>query len=238
MISTQVDAQQKLTQSTNQVWLGYFNQTRFSNKWGIWTDLHLRSKEKFFNGLSQGIARFGITYYLKDDLKLTLGYAFVNHYPAEGHKNISQPEHRPWQQLQWHSRFPRLRLMQWVRLEERYRRKILNDDRLASGYSFNFRARYNFFAQFALGRKYFQPGTFSFVLNDEVHINVGKQIVYNYFDQNRFFVGFSYHVNQHDNLQFGYMNVFQQLATGNRYRSLQVGRVFYFHNLDLRRKKA
>jgi hypothetical protein len=230
-------AGQKQTQSVNQVWLGYFNQTRFSSKWGLWTDLHLRTKEDFVNDLSQGIIRLGLTYYLKDDVKLTAGYAFVNHFPAEGHQNISRPEHRPWQQLQWHTRYTKLRLMQWFRLEERYRRKIQDNDNLADGYDFNFRLRYNFFSQFALGKKYFQPGTFSFVVNDEVHVNFGKQVVYNYFDQNRFFLGLAYHVNRHDNLQFGYMNVFQQLPAGNRYRSSHVARVFYFHNLDIRKKK-
>ncbi|MBS1610734.1 MAG: DUF2490 domain-containing protein, partial [Bacteroidetes bacterium] len=64
----------------------------------------------------------------------------------------------------------------------------------------------------------------------------GKQIVNNYFDQNRFFLGVAYHTNKTDNIQIGYTNVFQQLATGNQYRSTNGGRVSYFHNLDLRRK--
>lgn len=235
--SSNLFAQTKQTEHVNQVWLGYFNQTRFSNKWGAWADLHLRTKEDFFNNFSQGIIRLGVTYYVNDETKLTAGYAFVNHFPADNHKNISQPEHRPWQQIQWHTKYPKLRLMQWFRLEERYRRKILNDDALADGYSFNFRLRYNFFSQFPLSKKRFQPGTLSFVANNEVHINFGKQIINNYFDQNRFFLGFNYHVNKHDNLQFGYMNLFQQLAAGNKYRSLNTGRLFYFHNIDLRKTK-
>ncbi len=232
----QLSAQTKSTAHVEQVWLGYFNQTRFNDKWGMWADLHLRTKEDFFTNFSTTILRLGLTHYLNDDTKFTLGYAYVNFFPADNHKNISQPEHRPWQQIQWHSRFPNLRLMQWFRLEERYRRKILNDDELAEGYSFNFRIRYNFFAQFPLSKKKFQPNTLSLVLNDEVLVNFGKQIVYNYFDQNRFFAGFNYHINKHDNLQFGYMNLFQQLVAGNQYRNIHTGRVFYFHNLDFRNK--
>ena len=229
-------SQTKQTGTVQQAWFAYFNQTRFSNKWGTWTDIHLRTKEDFVSGISQSILRLGLTYYLNDDTKLTAGYAYVSHYPAEGHENVTVPEHRPWQQLQWHSRYSKLRLMQWFRLEERFRRKVQNDDELAEGYNFNFRVRYNFFSMFPLSKKRFQPKTLSFVVNDEVHINFGKEIVYNYFDQNRFFLGFAYHVNKHDNLQFGYMNVFQQLAAGNKYRSNHVARVFYFHNLDLRTK--
>lgn len=37
---------------------------------------------------------------------------------------------------------------------------------------------------------------------------------------------------------FGYMNFFQQLSTGNQYRSIHTARVFYFHNMDLRKKEG
>ena len=77
-------AQVKQTETVQQAWFGYFNQTRFSNKWGSWTDMHLRTKEDFVSGISQGIIRLGLTYYLNDDTKLTAGYAYVNHFPAEG----------------------------------------------------------------------------------------------------------------------------------------------------------
>lgn len=229
-------AQQKQTEHLNQVWLGYLNQTRLSKKWGVWFDAHMRTKEDFVSGISLGMFRTGLTYYIKDNTRVTAGYSFVNFFPGDNHKNISQPEHRPWQQLQWYNTFPRMKMMQWIRLEERFKRKILNDDALADGYSFNFRLRYNILAQFPLSKKAFQPHTFSFVLNDELHINFGKEIVYNYFDQNRFFTGFNYHLNKHDNLQFGYSNVFQQLSSGNKYKSYHVGRIFFFHNLDLRKK--
>ena len=128
--------------------------------------------------------------------------------------------------------------MQWLRLEERFRRNILNDSSLADGSSFNFRVRYNFLLQVPLTKAKIQKGDFSFILNNEVHLNFGKNIVYNTFDQNRFFAGVAYNVNATDNIQFGYLNVFQQLAAGNKYRSIHGVRLFYFHNLDLRKKKA
>lgn len=232
------NAQTKTTTSVNQIWTGYFNQTRLTEKWGFWAEVQLRTKENFVDNFSQSIARAGLTYYLNDDTKLTGGYAYVTNYPGDAHKNISQYEHRLWQQLQWHTKYPKLRLMQWLRLEEKWNRRVLNDDALADGYRFNYKLRYNLLALFPLSTKKFQPNTLSFVVNDEVHINFGKQIVNNYFDQNRFFIGFAYHTNKHDNLQFGYMNLFQQLAAGNKYKNNHVARVFYFHNLDLRKKKS
>jgi competence CoiA-like predicted nuclease len=226
----------KNTTHINQAWFAYFNQTRLSNKWGIWADIQLRTKEDFVNNLSQSLNRAGITYYLTDNTKLTFGYAFINHFPGDNHANISQPEHRIWQQVQWHNKYPRLRMMQWFRLEEKFRHKIADNSHLAEGYNYNWKLRYNFLFNVPLNKKAFAPGTFSFVLNDEVHVNFGKEIVYNYFDQNRFFIGFSYHTNAADNLQFGYMNLFQQLATGNSYKNIHTARISYFHNLDLRKK--
>jgi hypothetical protein len=232
-----VSNSQKQTQNVNQIWLGYGNQTRFSDKWGMWAEAQLRTKSDFTDSFSTGIIRVGLTYYLNNDTKLTAGYAFINHFPADNHADISRPEHRPWQQIQWHTKYPKLRLMQWFRLEERFRRKVLSSDELAGGYNFNFRMRYNILALFPLSRNQFQPKSLSLVLNDEVHVNFGKEIVYNYFDQNRLFVGVAYQVNKSDNIQLGYMNVFQQLASGNRYRSTHAPRLFYFHNLDLRKGK-
>jgi hypothetical protein len=237
-ICNTVHSQEKQTQHYNQVWLAYFNQTRFGRRWGSWTDLHLRTKEDFFTNFSQSILRVGLTYYLSDVTKLTAGYAYVSTYPAEGHREVTQPEHRPWQQIQWHTKYARVKTSQWVRLEERFRRKILNDSTLASGYSFNYRIRYNFSFQTPLSNKGFEAHSFALILNDEIHLNFGKHIVYNYFDQNRFFIGVGYQASKSGQLQFGYMNLFQQLAAGNQYKSVNAARLYYVHNLDLRKKKT
>ena len=236
LIHAAATAQTKSTEHFNRIWLGYFNQTRFSNQWGLWTDLQLRTKENFVDNLSQGIVRVGLTYYVTDATKLTLGYAYVNDFPADNHKNISVPEHRPWKQVQWHTKYGKNRMMQWIRLEERFRHKVLNDDELASGYNFNFRLRYNLWYEVPLIKDGALPRSLSLIANDEVHINFGSQVVYNYFDQNRFFLGLKYQTSPHSNLQFGYMNVFQQLSAGNKYRSVDALRVFFFQNVDLRKK--
>ena len=127
-------------------------------------------------------------------------------------------------------------MMQWVRLEERFRRKLKDNDELGEGYDFNYRVRYNMMLNFAFNKKPFAPKTISYVLNDEVLLNFGKEILYNSFDQNRLFLGLQYHTNKHDFVQFGFMYFYQQLAAGNKYRYIHAARVSYFHNLDLRKK--
>jgi hypothetical protein len=222
----------KTVSHSSQSWLGYFNQSRFSKRWGSWVDAHYRTKDNLVKSSTLAMLRLGATYYINTNTKITAGYAYINHFPTDNHKNISQPEHRPWQQVQWHSNSTRFKVMQWVRLEERFRRKILNDNALNEGFHFNWRTRYNVLLQVPLSKKAFQPGSFSLSASNEIFINWGKKIVYNTFDQNRFFVGLHYHTNSHDWLQFGYMNVFQQLAGGNSYKSTHALRLFYFQNLN------
>lgn len=219
-----------------QTWLGYFNQTRLSNRWGIWFDGHFRATEQFVREPSKLIFRPGLTYYATDNLKLTTGYAFINHFPELGHAGISQPEHRLWQQVQLHTNYGKVRAMQWLRLEERFRRRIKNDEELGDGYAFDTRIRYNYLLNVPLSKKGIVPRAFSVVLTDEIFINLGPRIVYNKFDQNRLFVGLGYQLSAHSNLQFGYMNVFQQLASGSTHRNVHAVRLFLFQNLDWRAK--
>ena len=234
---TDVKAQvAKQTGTLQQVWTGYFNQTRLSDKWGLWFDAQLRTRDDFFNDLSLSIIRPGITYYVNDALKLTAGYGYITQYPQDNFKE-SRPEHRPWQQVQWHTKYGKNRTAQYIRLEERFRRKIAPDSTLAEGHNFNYRVRYNLLWQVPLGDAEIKKGDVSFILNDEVHVAFGKEVL-NYFDQNRFFAGFALHLNAQDNLQVGYLNVFQQLPSTARYRSIHAARIFYFHNLDLRKKKS
>jgi hypothetical protein len=225
---------QKTLNTEEQLWFGAFNQTRLTNKWGFWMDAHLRLRDNFVGDLSQGIVRGGPTYYVTDDIRLTAAYAYVHFFPASGHANISLYEHRPWQQVQWFVRGPRARLMQWVRLEERFRRTALNDNELADGYRFNWRVRYNFAFFVPITKKRFESGGLQLILNDELMVNFGEEIVYNHFDQNRLFGGLVYQINKHAQIHAGYMNLYQQLPAGNVFRNQHSVRIFYFHNLDLR----
>ena len=235
--SVVVWAQPKNTSHASQVWLAYFNQTRLSNKWGLWGDFQLRTREDVVGDLSTGIARVGLTYFVDDNVRLTLGYGFINNYPANDNITVSQPEHRPWQQVQWFTKNKRTRLIQYIRLEERYRKRYLSNTELADSYSFNFRMRYNILYQIPLHPDGLVPKKLSALINDEVHINFGKQIVNNYFDQNRLFLGLNYAFDANNNLQFGYLNTFIQTAAGNQYRNINALRVAYLQNLDLRKGK-
>jgi long-subunit fatty acid transport protein len=73
-------------------------------------------------------------------------------------------------------------------------------------------------------------------LQDEIMINAGKNIVYNYFDQNRVYIGVGYAFSDDLSLQIGYSNIFQQKPVGNQFIVGHALRVSLYHSLDLRKK--
>jgi hypothetical protein len=234
-LSASLEAQNtKEITEREQFWLGYFNQMRFSKRWGMWTDLHFRTNN-FMSEVSLLFYRGGLSYYLKDNLRLMAGYSYVHHFPSDG-AGVAYPEHRPWQQIWWNQKYNGYTTLQWLRFEQRYNR-IVNNGELTQDYRFNHRIRYNFALNIPLTNKELKPGTPFIVLQDEIFINLGKEIKYNYFDQNRFFVGLGYQIDTHLNFQVGYMNVFQQRASGNQFYDTHTLRFFVFHSLDLRKKE-
>lgn len=225
-------AQAKIFTNREQVWTAYLNQTRFTEKSGLWVDLHWRLNDHYVKGTSQTIARFGYTYYLTDNTRLTAGYARVTQYSTtSGVPDV--PEHRPWQQMQWFEKKSWYSLMQYLRLEQRYRRRVSGEE-LLDDYNFNFRLRYNVAMSIPLTQKQMAPKVPFIFLNDELHINFGKNIVNNYFDQNRLYAGIGYQFTPNLSAILGYMYLFQQLPAGNEYININSIRFFILHNMNLR----
>ncbi|MGF1636531.1 MAG: DUF2490 domain-containing protein, partial [Cyclobacteriaceae bacterium] len=156
------------------IWLGFISQTRVSDKFGIWTDLHLRMTDQFTNRMGTEIYRFGGTYYISDNIRASLGYAHVRHHIAKD--GLIRPEHRPWQQIQWYNNYQKANTMQWFRFEQQFLRDmengIMNDD-----YGLTMRFRYNFNHFYPLTGHKIETGTPFTVLNNELHINMGNNVV-------------------------------------------------------------
>lgn len=224
----------KSTTYYNQVWLSYSNTLRLSKKFGVLADLQLRTRDRFVKGVSMSMNSIGMSYYTSENTRATLGYTHVLNY-ADGARVVTVPEHRPFQQWQWSTRYSQKRMLQWIRLEERYRRKLASNTELAKGYNYNMRVRYNILFDLPLSKKGIAPKTFSLVVNDELNINIGKQIVLNTFDQNRFFCGLKYQWSAANNIQVGYINLYQQLSAGNKYRKVDAARIAWLQNFDLRK---
>lgn len=225
---------QKTVENRTQTWFGYFNQTRLTNKWGFWFDAHFRNLD--VANPNTAFIRPGLTYYLNDNFRLTAGYMLGYNFAPEN-RNTSWIEHRPWQQLWWRTKYNGFHITQWVRFEQRFVENVVNDISTNS-FNFNYRLRYNILLQVPIIGKELVKNTPYFALQNEIFINMGKNITLNIFDQNRFFVGFGYYLTDHLHFQVGYMNLFQQRASGDDFFNNNCFRLFVFQTLDFRKKEA
>lgn len=218
-----------------QLWFGYMHQGRVAKRWGYWVDIHHRLKNDFAKNLHMEIIRLGGTWFAKDNLRLTLGYAYVPQFPSVTNMEFVRQEQRPWQQVQYiYGSSKRFRAVHQLRSEQRFLPKI-NGESIVPGYHFRQRFRYNYMVVFLFNKKEFKQGSFGLVLNDEVFVNAYSSDKVKAFDQNRGFAGLCYQLTDALQLQLGYLNVFSFTPKGNEV--VHGIRLFAFHTIDWRKKK-
>jgi hypothetical protein len=118
-------------------------------------------------------------------------------------------------------------------LEERFFRQVDEHGNLLEGYDFNFRFRYQLQAEVGLINKETKKGALSLKVFDEIHLNFGKQIVRNTFDQNRIGGSLAYGLTKNIELEGGYFNWFQQRSSGDEYYNRNIIRFTLHHYLSL-----
>lgn len=217
-----------------QNWTQYFINIRFAERWSANADTWYRWKDISGQKFQTGV-RGSFTYHFKQPVTLTVGYAYFLHFPIDNGATITRHEHRPWQQLSINSKLGRLQMMHRYRFEQRWIEKASNTA-LLGGYAFNFRGRYQLNLQYPLNKKEITQGTLYAIAFNEIFVNFGKEIVYNYFDQNRIGFGLGFQITKSFAATLVYQYIWQQRTKGNTYNSIDCARLAFIHNLDLRKK--
>lgn len=227
---------QKTIVHKNENWLhGYLN-IRVYQRIGVSCDLGYRFKD-FFEGTTQSLIRGAGIFYFTDNTYLHVGLAYFHTYPAlNNSKGLVIPELRPYQRLFINNTKGRFNISQRYRLEERFIRQS-NSSELLNGYRYNYRFGYQINVQFPFVGKTISAGKLYAMIYDEVFVNFGKQIFYNYFDQNRLFVGLGYQMTKQASVSAGYQYIWQQTSTGNKFNSIDCARVSFIYNIDLRKEE-
>lgn len=141
--------------------------------------------------LTQGLVRPGLGYAVNDKASLWLGYAY---FPTDPFTSEAYNEQRLWEQFLWAQPTDFGKFSFRNRLEQRFR---------PAGSEVGWRFRQMYALSYPLS---FAPG-FSLEVSDEVFVNLNNtDWTVNGFDQNRAFVGISYHFNQPVATEIGYMN--------------------------------
>ncbi len=223
-MNSQTDIQKH--QYSKMLWAGYYNQISLNEKWNINSDIQFRTKNWYQNP-SQALIRTGLVYKANQKISLTAGLAHFRFFITD---TKTRGEWRPWQEVSYTDLIGKFQLVQRVRIEERFNQKISGTNTL-NEYSYNWRFRYRIDLQYPL-YKTEEKGIWV-VVGNEIMINAGQNIVYNYFDQNRTYAGINYQANKNITFQIQGMLIWQLLSNGITIDNVTVFRFNILHKIKL-----
>ena len=221
---------QKVVNENAQFWISTNNVFRVANRWAILNDIHIR-RNNFVADPNFYFLRVGGQYYLNSNLRFAAGYAHLWLTPT-GDWDSFQNENRVYQQLSLSRRYEKMNALFRIRLEQRFFNNV-QDGRSLEDDSFVNRIRFLVSAGFPFKK----DGPTEFILANETHLNFGKDVIFNTFNQNRLTIGLKHKLSSKWKVDFGYMMVYQQLATGNVYNLNHTFRLFFYGSFDFRKNK-
>lgn len=226
-------ATQKQIFRNNYTWVS-INSNLFLNKhWFIMADAHLKEND-FFASRSFIFGRVGLGYQINNNLSVAAGYGNLLQAPSTPGWVTDADESRIFEQLQLTTSYGKLKLLQRLRIEQRWQQKIINDQKTGDNKYTN-RFRYLLSATLPVFKKSTLP---QFTLSDELLLQSGAAVVYNPFDQNRIFIGINQKINNTLSFDAGYMRIFQQKNNGNSYTLSNTYRVFFYYTLPVKQKNT
>lgn len=219
----------KKINDNSQAWTSINTLATIDKHWALIGDFHIR-RNAFMHEPGFYFIRTGAAWYCRKDLFVALGYGHMwlatnirDHYIYAG-------ENRLYQQLQYHARTGRIGFTQRIRNEQRWQQKIVNGQK--TGYErFSDRIRYLFSVSIPIFKDVHWP---ELVIADEVAVQFGREIIYNRFDQNRFFIGIRQKLSQQLSFDFGYLYQYQQKYTPHEVDENQILRLFFYYQPRLR----
>ncbi len=216
-----------------QFWMSLNSTTRLTNRWGVVGDFHIRRND-FVQDPSFYFIRFGSHFWLTEKVALTFGYAHMWQAPAQDNFHTWTNENRIYQQVQYLTKLGSTSVLNRLRNEQRWREEV-QGDALTGENLFSNRVRY--LLSFSIPVSH-NPAMPLLVLSDEILIQFGSGIVFNTFDQNRFFAGIKKSLSPSWSFDFGYMPVYQQKPSGYQYDLNHTLRWFFYFTPNFRKIKS
>lgn len=191
----------RITKDHLNSWLMYFGNHKFSEKVGLHAEVQVRRNDLVANA-QQLLIRTGIDYYSNNNVRWTLGYAFVQTHPyGEFPVAMDFPEHRIWQQLLVNQTIGKVKLSHRYRLEQR----MLGNSSTGRFEDGRYENRVRYMAKATINITKSEKPVF-LALYDEIFINFGKDVGYNLFDQNRLYGAVGLTLSANLKLELGYLN--------------------------------
>jgi hypothetical protein len=223
--------QEKQVNHQMQTWVSVNTVTKFNEHWGIIADFHERWDD-FFKDNDFYFVRGGIGYYPNSKVSFAGGYTHTWKAPSIPNWSTYSNENRIYQQFQINVKLGNVAVSHRLRNEQIWQEKVINDIVL-DDIRFTDRVRYAISFTIPVFNKSTLP---VLVLSEEIMVHFGDEVVYNTFDQNRFFVGIKQSLNSHWSYDFGYMNIYQQKYSGYQYDMNHTLRLFFYLKTSLKTK--
>jgi len=231
---------QKSVTNQNLSWIGLNTTLEINDKWYFQNEIQSRNfvdpftkHQLLFRGHLH--RKFGVSGY---EGSLGFCYFLQNSNNPLAVINLTVPEWRPHIEIANKQKIKNIIIDQRYRLEARYYHNT-NFDRslLIDGYKFgNFRFRYRAQAIIPIS-DLVRKSNLKLKIGDEVMLNGGANINLNVFDQNRLYASLVFEFNPDYNLEFGYINWFQELPDGSFYHR-NIAQISFNHKLKLKREKV
>lgn len=222
---------QKNIKHQNLLWTRYYNQLELDKKWSIHSEFDNRV---FTNSIVQNLFVIRVQGRYKVTEKIELGSGFAYFSVATQDRDIesgfNKPEYRIQHDLALKQNLGKINLNHRYQIEERFFQNF-DTEGLKSGTTFAMRFRYRIQGDYVFWKN--ENQSIKVILADEIMINAGGSIVKNTFDQNRIYAALNYNINKNFSVEVGYLNSFQQRASGVDYFDRNIIRVSVFHKIKL-----
>ena len=214
----------------------YSTTFELSPKWNLNTEF----QERIFLDPVKQSQLFGksqVNFSPLKDIILGTGFAYYLNSPGDPEfaSSFKVPEIRLNHDLGYKHKFKNLILGHRYRMEERFIRKRLNDA-LIEGYRFVERLSYTVSLECNLLKSKSKDHNLSLKLSDGIFINSNSGIIYNTFDQNRFYAALNYQLIKNMSVELGYINLFQQRISGDEYLNRNIASLAINHRIKMHAK--
>ena len=210
LFSSAQELERKVTKQSFSM-LTYVNQLELSPRVSMLNDIQERNFVKPLKQ-SQLYIRSQLSYKLKESWTIAAGIAYYRSSPSNPYSfsKLVVPEIRLNQDMNHKVKFYAFSLGNRLRIEERFIHKSLNDS-LINGSNLRTRLSYTFSFEYYLSKSKDIHGLI-FKASDGIYIYSNKK-----FDQNRFYTGLNYQLENSLSFELGYIKSYQQLRSGHQY---------------------
>jgi Protein of unknown function (DUF2490) len=222
---------EKKIQHQSLFWSRYYNQLNLNDEWSIHTELDNRV---FTKPIEQNLFVFRIQgrYKINENVEAGAGFVYfsVSTQEPDLYLGFKIPEYRGQQDIVLKQPFGKFNLIHRFQVEERFI-TASNKEGLLDKTNFNWRFRYRIQGDYTFWKR--QNQFLKAIVSDEIMFNGGKEIVKNTFDQNRVYGALQYGISKAFAVELGYLNSFQQRASGVDYYDRDIIRLSIYHKIKL-----